>query len=219
MRDVADLIHAFVSEQPHAKACFERGAAFASEPLGPGFRAAYAGAGRRLGGAAGLSLKLPAELGPLGRPHLCLLDWVRAALLGLALGDAHANEREPIVRFLFERGEIGEQESLLRTLSLLPDAERYVEVALLGVRTNASRVFEAIACENPYPRTFFSDPSFNQMVLKALFCEVAVKRIEGLRQRSTPELVRMVEAYRSERRAAGRPVPADAEFVIGGAGS
>jgi hypothetical protein len=179
----------------------------------------YAGAARRLGDAAGLSPRLPAELGPLGRPQVCLLDWVRAAMLGLALTNAKAKEREPIVRFLFERGEMGEQESLLRTLSLLPDSERYIEVALLGVRTNANRVFEAIACENPYPRTFFSDPSFNQMVLKALFCEVAVKRIEGLRQRSTPELVRMVEAYRSERRAAGRPVPADAEFVIGGVGS
>lgn len=218
MRDVADLVHAFVSEIPQASECFERGSAYATEPLSPGFRAAYAGAARRLGSAAALSPKLPPELGPLGRSHFCLLDWVRAALLGLALSNAQPQEREPIVRFLFERGELGEQVSLLRTLSLMPDAERYVEVALLAVRTNAHRVFEAIACENPYPRTFFSDPSFNQMVLKALFYEVPVKRIEGLRQRSTPELVRMVEAYRSERRAAGRSIPADVDFVIGGAG-
>jgi hypothetical protein len=38
--------------------------------------------------------------------------------------------------------------------------------------------------------------------------------VHGLAERTTPELVRMVEAYASERRAAGRPVPDDAKLVI-----
>ena len=51
------------------------------------------------------------------------------------------------------------------------------------------------------------------MVLKCLFCEVRLARVEGLARRVTPELCRMVEAYASERRAAGRPGPEDVALV------
>jgi hypothetical protein len=219
MRREADWVHALAREIPGAKGCFERAAPFLGEPRGARFRAVYAGARRQLGSAAGLVPELSPELVQRGRPHFSGVDWVRAGLSCLALTEAPPSDRQAIVRFLFERGELGEQESMLRTLSLLPDPERYLDVALLGVRTNASRVFEAIACENPYPKAFFDEASFNQMVLKALFWEVSVRRIEGLREHWTPELVRMVEAYRSERLAAGRAIPADVEFVIGGADS
>jgi hypothetical protein len=55
------------------------------------------------------------------------------------------------------------------------------------------------------------------MVLKAIFMEVPVRRIEGLAGRLTTELGRMVSGYASERRAAGRPVPADVDYVLRGA--
>ena len=47
------------------------------------------------------------------------------------------------------------------------------------------------------------------MVLKALFNEVALSRIAGLAGRRNAELTRMAADYASERRAAGRTVPAD----------
>ena len=50
--------------------------------------------------------------------------------------------------------------------------------------------------------------------MKAIFNGVSVGRIEGLSRRITPELSRMATGYASERRAAGRPVPKDAEFLI-----
>jgi hypothetical protein len=50
-------------------------------------------------------------------------------------------------------------------------------------------------------------------VLKSFFTGVAIRRIEGLATRRTPELGRMAEAYASERRAAGRSVPADLGLV------
>jgi hypothetical protein len=75
-------------------------------------------------------------------------------------------------------------------------------------------VFEAIAAENPYPATHFPDPNLNQMELKAVFVEVAVDRIQGLDERITPELARMAEDYAAERRAAGRPVPADVDHIV-----
>jgi hypothetical protein len=80
-------------------------------------------------------------------------------------------------------------------------------------------VFEAIACENPYPMQHFPEHNYNQMVLKAFFTGVAVQRIDGLAARRSPELVRMAEAYASERRAAGRSVPSDIGLVTGAAAS
>jgi len=55
--------------------------------------------------------------------------------------------------------------------------------------------------------------NFNQAVMKAIFNGVSVRRIEQLERRITPELSRMAAGYASERRAAGRPVPQDAEFL------
>jgi hypothetical protein len=51
-------------------------------------------------------------------------------------------------------------------------------------------------------------------VLKAVFVGVAVDRIEGLDRRVTPALKRMAEDYAAERRAAGRPVPADVDRIV-----
>ena len=75
-------------------------------------------------------------------------------------------------------------------------------------------VFEAIACENPYPRRHFVELPWNQMVLKAAFSGVALTRIVGLAERRNPELARMAADYAAERRAAGRPVPDDLALVI-----
>ena len=115
-----------------------------------------------------------------------------------------------------ESGEIGEQESLLRTLSLLPDPARFTETGVGACRTNARRVFDAIACDNPFPAEFFAELAFNQMVLKAVFVEAPVARIEGLAARRTPELLRMARDYASERTAAGRPVPDDIALILRG---
>jgi len=94
--------------------------------------------------------------------------------------------------------------------------ELFLETALLGCRTNARRVFEAIACDNPYPERHFPELEFNQMVIKAIFREVPVSRIEGLARRNGPELRRMARDYASERRAAGRPIPSDVDLILRG---
>jgi hypothetical protein len=141
---------------------------------------------------------------------------VRALLVGRALLGITEPEQPDALLRLFEGGEIGEQESLLRTLPLLKGPARYVQTGLLGCRTNARRVFEAIACENPFPASHFPDTGFNQMVMKAIFIEVPVARIERLEERRGSELVRMLRDYASERRAAHRPVPDDVTVLLGG---
>jgi hypothetical protein len=130
----------------------------------------------------------------------------RVALLVSAKADAAT------VRDLFRRGTDRERIAVLRALPRLDDVS-YVELAIDACRTNIQTVFEAIACDNAFPAKYFPDEAFNQMVLKALFIGAPVGNITGLEQRTTGELERMVEAYASERRAAGRPVPEDAKLV------
>jgi hypothetical protein len=105
---------------------------------------------------------------------------------------------------------------LLRVLPLLEAPARFVDTGLQGARTNAQRVFEAIACENPFPADYFPELGMNQLVMKAIFIEVPVARIERLGERLGPELRRMLAGYKSERLAAGRPVPTDVAALLEG---
>jgi hypothetical protein len=183
------------------------------------FAVAYAGAGRRLGSAtaelraaeierlssAGVAVPIGWSLAELGR----------AALL-VKVCETLAPEAQPaFITQQFKTSDNEERAALLKTLPLLPGPERYLDVAIDACRSHVQSVFEAIACENTYPARYFPEHNFNQLVLKAFFTGVAVRRIQGLAVRRSAELVRMAQAYASERRAAGRSVPADLNLVTG----
>ena len=182
------------------------------------FRAAFAGAGRRLGGSMpDLSHDEMQRLrnAALVAPERWPTDqFARAALLLRALETVPAERHAGFVREVYLRGDYREQAAVLQTLILLPDASRFAAMAIDACRTNVRDVFEAIACENRYPAEHFPDANFNQLVLKAFFIGVAVARIAGLEQRKTAELRRMAEDYASERRAAARSVPPDLDLVL-----
>jgi hypothetical protein len=114
----------------------------------------------------------------------------------------------------YERGDAREQQSWLRGISLLPQADRFTAVAIDACRTNIVPLFEAIACENPYPARHFPERQFNQLVLKALFNSIALARIVGLSARVNAELSRMARDYAAERTAAARPVPSDIAMAM-----
>ena len=138
------------------------------------------------------------------------LDDLARASLVLAAGarlDDVAFER--LVGDLYDHGDNHERAAVLRVLALLPDPVRFLDIAVGACRLHIQPLFEAIACENPYPGRYFPELNFNQMVLKALFTGVPLARIVGLDDRITPELVRMADAYASERAAAGRSIPED----------
>jgi hypothetical protein len=107
-----------------------------------------------------------------------------------------------------------ERVALLRALPLLPECERFLPIATDACRTHVLDVFEAIACDSPYPARYFDSASFNQLVVKALFVGAPLARLEGLRARHGAELSRMVRDYVSERRAAGRSIPEDVALVL-----
>jgi hypothetical protein len=164
-------------------------------------RAAFAGAGRRLRGA---QLKLSAEehrlvsdLGIVAPDDWGLNRLARAALLLRALEIAPPQRHVALVREIYLKGDEQEQVAVLRSLSLLPDPARFLEIGTDGCRTNVR-----------------PEPAFNQLVLKAYFVGVPVLRILGLEHRRTPELRRMAADYASERRAAGRTIPPDIDLAM-----
>lgn len=142
------------------------------------------------------------------------LEAARASLILAAFDALSAEEQVALVEELYRTGEQREQVSVLRTLPRLPQPERFGELAIQACRTNSLEVFRAIAADNDYPAQHFPELHFNQLVLKAIFLGVAVTSIRGLSERATPELKRMVREYADERRAAGRSVPDDVDYVL-----
>jgi hypothetical protein len=114
----------------------------------------------------------------------------------------------------FDQGDAREQQSWLRAIALWPEAKAFLPTAIDACRTNIIPVFEALACENPYPAAHFPDRNFNQMVLKAMFNSIELARILGLPSRRNAELSRMARDYAAERTAAGRTVPADIDLAL-----
>ncbi len=178
----------------------------------------WSGAGRRLGQTAIAAptddeKRLPFFPDGWGADEFGRLLLLQGALAS-RLPEAHA----ALVNELFTTGDLRERQAVLRALPHLPAPERFIGVGVEAVRNSAVSVIEAIACDNAFPARHFSEEAFNQMVLKCLFCEVPLSRVVDLERRVTPELRRMVNAYATERRAAGRPVPADAALVLGPSG-
>ena len=142
----------------------------------------------------------------LGR--VCLLMRLASAMPAAELGS--------VVAELYRTGEVRERAALLSALPFLPSSPALLELGIEACRVHIQPVFEAIACDNAYPSREFPEAAFNQMVLKCLFTGAPLDRVVGLQGRTTPELQRMVRGYVSERRAAGRTVPADAALVLVG---
>ena len=129
----------------------------------------------------------------------------------IVMADPAAGPRR--LRALYVEGDNDERAAVLRTLGLLDAAAAvdhgYTLVAQEGCRSNVKSVFEAIACENPFPARHFGERAFCQMVLKAFFFGTRISRVEGLRDRTTSELFRMARDFATEQRAIGRHVPED----------
>ncbi|MEW6321528.1 MAG: EboA domain-containing protein [Acidobacteriota bacterium] len=163
------------------------------------------------------ALAAAAPLAGVGFDRWTLTDGVRAVLLASRRTAGRAGEAFAADALAcFDLCDAGEQQSWLRAASLWPEAEALRAVVIDACRTNILPLFEAVACENPYPARYFPERNFNQMVLKAMFNGVALSRIVGLPERRNADLARMARDYAAERRAAGRSVPGDIGLALEG---
>ena len=140
-------------------------------------------------------------------------DFARATLLLRAGEVLDASALGTVVDLAYRSGDTRERQAVLRALPLLPHPDRFLAVAIDAGRSGIPPLFEAIACENPYPALHFPALNFNHMILQALVTGVALDRVVGLGARVTPDLVRMANEWAAERRAAGRSVPADLDYI------
>jgi hypothetical protein len=119
------------------------------------------------------------------------------------------------VEALCRTAEVNELIAYYRGLAIFPAATFLKGRAREGIRSAITPVFEAVAHRNPFPRTMFDQDAWNQMVLKALFIGSRLDPIQGLDERSNPELTSMLVDYAHERWAAGRPVSPELWRCVG----
>jgi hypothetical protein len=152
------------------------------------------------------------------KPHYWSIDnAARILALDLVARDGSGSNISFDKRFedLCRYADVAELIALYRGLALYPAPQTLELQAAEGLRTNMRAVFEAIAHHNPYPREQFDQNRWNQMVLKALFIGSSLWPIQGLDERSNPELARILCDYVHERRAAGRPIAVELWRCIG----
>lgn len=143
------------------------------------------------------------DLGSFNRVDLARLVLLLEALDGEPPADTNWLQQ------YFRAGDKNEQLTTVRALALLDGDGRLKPIALDAGRRNDAALFAALALDNPYPAAYYDEREFNQLVLKALFLEQPLARVQGLAARANPELSRMCEDYVEEREAAGRAVPGD----------
>jgi len=143
-----------------------------------------------------------------------VLECARVVLL-LSRPDLAEPSAELAIEELFRFADEGELCAGYRALAHLPAPERFVWRAGEGCRTNMLTVFEAVACDTPFPATQFDDLAFRQAVIKGIFVGAPVWRIWGLDRRQDAELARMALDLVEERRSAGREVQPELWLCLG----
>jgi hypothetical protein len=118
------------------------------------------------------------------------------------------------IETLFDTAEMNELVALYRALPVLPKPEIWLHRATDAVRSNMGPVFDAIAFGNPYPKTYFPELAWNQLVLKCIFNDKPIHLIEGLDERANQALANTLADFAHERWAAGRRVPSQVWRLI-----
>lgn len=189
----------------------ELAAGGAAERALPAFVGAARRVGRRpLGPGAGVAR---APDGDVSLEVFCADEAARAAVL-LAVAVGSPVELAAVVDTAHREGDHREKAAVVRALALLPDAGRFVDLALDAGRTNDTDLFRALACDNPYPARFYPELEFNKLVMKAAFVGAPIDRIAGLDRRASRELARMGMEYIDEQESAQRRFPPEIWLAV-----
>lgn len=159
-------------------------------------RTRFPAAGRHMG-------RRPIAPSTPGDPAPWTADDAARALLLVALGESVGEELHDLYRF----GDADEQRAIVRSLHMLPPVEAARELVLEASRANDPRLVRVAL--GTYGLTHLDDGEVAQVTLKCVFSGVPLGCIDGLPDRASPRLARMLAAFALERVAAGRTVPAD----------
>ncbi|WP_372369043.1 EboA domain-containing protein [Candidatus Uabimicrobium sp. HlEnr_7] len=142
-----------------------------------------------------------------------LEDFLRAAIFE-KISNVEQYQYVEAFRKSYRIADTKEQCSLLKILATTKYKVNFLPLALDAIRTNIPDVLAALACGNPYPCEFFTLQEFNNMVLKAVFMNISVATIYGIKQKNNSELSRMVNQYIDEREAANRDFPHELWLIV-----
>lgn len=121
-----------------------------------------------------------------------------------------------LLETLFDTAEMNEAVALYVALPYLAYPNRWLLRATDAVRSNVGIIFDAIAFHNPFPKTYFNELAWNQLVLKCIFNDKPILLIDGLEERSNQALANTLSDFAHERWAAGRTVPAEVWRLVKG---
>jgi hypothetical protein len=175
-------------------------AAVAADPAALGAR--FPSAGRVYG-----RLPLPSRALP-DRAGWTAEDAVRAALLLAVAPDRTATETAA----RYAQGAAAERRGVLLALPYLTIGGAAASLTDDALRSNDTRLITAAL--GPYARAHLDQHRWRHAVLKCLFTGIPLTVVAGLHERKDAELTRMAKAFADERRAAGRPVPADLALLV-----
>lgn len=175
---------------------------------------AFALAGRRVGRGP----RRP-ETDPGGVVHGTVDDAARAALV-VALTDAvGATACAARLVALYRQGDGAERRGVLRGLDALEErgdlgrtegtelVAAGLDLAADALRTNDPSLVAAAV--GPFGSRHLDQHTWRHAILKLVFQGVSLDAVSDLAARTDDELDRMARDFAAERRAAGRPVPAD----------
>ena len=181
----------------------------------PAFLAAFTATARTLGRK------------PLGADDVCIAgasgdlplagtttDVAGRVLLLCTLAQAAPQQLPAAVKAAYEEGDSHEKLAVMRALPLLPEAERFVEIALDIGRCNELELFSSLAAHNPYPSRHYNELAWNKLYMKAVFIDVPLAQMIGVEARHNAELARMALEYVEQQESAGRRFPNEIWQVI-----
>lgn len=153
------------------------------------------------------------------RPGFTIDEWTTDRLcrvyLLIAKDSADKDQYFKFITDLVSAAEMNELVALYAALPVLPHPELWTKLCAEGIRSNIGSVLEAIMYQNPYPAEQLDEAAWNQMVMKAIFTEKDMSRIQGLDERANKELARILTDYAQERHAAGRGVDPMLWYLVG----
>jgi hypothetical protein len=172
------------------------------------FLTAYTATARSLGRTPlhAEAAAIPTESGPVPLTDFTS-DVAGRALLLCRLADDAPARLEASVTAAYREGDTTEKVAVVRALALLPQAARFIDLALDAGRHNELGLFRALACDNPFPARHYSESAWNQLLMKAAFMSLPLERMWGARERDNAELSRMAQHYIEQQESAGRTFP------------